>query len=222
MNGMVENHAAFVGRDHVWRQLRAKPAFSERRPIFFLDRDGVVVEEVNYLHRIADVRFIAGIAETVVAARQAGWRVAMVTNQAGIGRGYYDWEEFATVNRFILDWLDTRGAVIDAVLATPHHPEGNSPYGHPDHPMRKPNPGMLLAAAEMLNGDPTNSLIVGDNAADLLAGQRAGLRQGFQVLTGHGLRYRAESEALAASDFAVHVIADAGDAGLRRALGPLF
>lgn len=218
MISSVENPAAFVGQDRVWRQLRTTPASSELRPILFLDRDGVVVEEVNYLHRIEDVRFVDGVAKTIVAFRQSGWLVAVVTNQAGIGHGYYGWDEFAAVNEFILNWLDHRGAVLDAVLSVPHHPEGLGVYRHPNHPMRKPNPGMLLTAAEMLNGDLTKSLIVGDNAADLLAGQRAGLRQGFAVLTGHGPRYRVASEALASPRFAVNVVANAGDPGLLRVL----
>lgn len=218
MNSALKSFAGAVGHDHVWRQLRAKPSVGKLRPVLFLDRDGVVVEEVNYLHRIADVKFIDGVVETVIAARLSGWRVAMVTNQAGIGRGFYGWDEFALVNQFILDWLDSRCASIDAVLACPHHPEGTGVYGHPDHPMRKPNPGMLLSAAEMLNGDLANSLIVGDTVADIQAGKRAGLLHGFHVLTGHGLRYRSESEALTTSDFAVHVIADLGEDDLRRTL----
>lgn len=209
---------SFIGQDQIWRQLRTMILFEELRPVLFLDRDGVVVEEVDYLHRVADVRFIKGIVDTVVVARQAGWRIAMVTNQAGIARGIYDWGEFAVVNEYILAWLDSKGAIVDVVLATPHHPEGLGIYQHTDHPMRKPNPGMLLDATKILNGDVERSLIVGDNVSDLMAGQRAGLRQGFAVMTGHGSRYRQESEALASSVFSVCVIDDVGDANLRHVL----
>jgi len=216
MNIEAKNLKLFVGLDHIWRQSRTKSQFSELKPILFLDRDGVIVDEVNYLHRISDVKFIAGVAETVVIARQAGWRIAMITNQAGIGRGYYSWDEFAIVNQFILECLDSQGAIIDAVLATPHHSEGINAYKHPNHIMRKPNPGMLLETAEMLKGDLNNSLIVGDNVTDLLAGQRANLKQGFHVLTGHGTNYQVESESLMTSDFNVQVISDISDKRLRQ------
>lgn len=211
MISATEVHARFVGTDHVWRQWRTQPTGAARRPILFLDRDGVMVDEVNYLHRIEDIHFIEGAAETVATFKRAGWAVVIVTNQAGIGRGYYGWGEFGAVNDFILRWLDSRGAAVDAVLAVPHHPDGVDDYRHPSHPMRKPNPGMLLDVAEVLNGDLSRSMIVGDHATDLLAGQRAGLYRGFAVLTGHGKKHRLESEALSSPQFSVQVIRDIGD-----------
>lgn len=202
--------APFVREDGCWVQSRLMGEPSQFAPILFLDRDGVVVEEVNYLHRIKDVRFLSGVVELISSARVAGWRVALVTNQAGIGRGYYSWDEFAIVNEYILSALDHQGAFIDAVLAVPHHPEGLGDFRHPDHSMRKPNPGMLLAAGLILKGDFSRSIIVGDNTSDLLAGQRAGLRRGFAVLSGHGQRYREESERLNSIEFSVDVVSHAG------------
>lgn len=210
---------SFVRPDLVWVQARHGFVDKSPAPVLFLDRDGVIVEEVNYLHRVEDVRFIDGVAENIAAARRRGWRVAMVTNQAGIGRGYYRWEQFAEVNAFILDWLDGQGALIDVVLAAPYHPEGLAAYRHPDHPMRKPNPGMLLAVADMLKVDLANSVIVGDNVTDLMAGKRAGLGRGVAVLTGHGGSYRTEAVALASDQFAVSILPSAGDAGLQCVLG---
>jgi D-glycero-D-manno-heptose 1,7-bisphosphate phosphatase len=188
-----------------------RPAPDRARPLLFLDRDGVIVKEVHYLHRISDIGFYEGVANTIRAARAVGWGAAIITNQAGIGRGLYGWPEFATVNAYILDWLEAQGAPVDAVLATPHHPEGQTPFQHPDHPMRKPNPGMIVAALTALHGVADKSVVVGDNASDLEAGRRAGLLQGFHVMTGHGERYRKESEALATERFRVTVVADAGD-----------
>lgn len=202
--------ASFFRDDGCWVQSRILCEFSQCAPILFLDRDGVVVEEVNYLHRIEDVRFVSGVAKLIRLARKAGYRVAVVTNQAGIGRGYYGWEEFAMVNEYMLSSLDQQGAFIDAVLAAPHHPKGHGEFRHPDHPMRKPNPGMLFSAEQMLNGDLSRSIIVGDNASDLLAGQRAGLRQGFAVLSGHGQRFREESERLHSAKFSVQVVSHVG------------
>lgn len=215
----AENESApFVREDGCWVQSRLLFEPSQLAPILFLDRDGVVVEEVNYLHRIEDVRFLSGVVELITLARAAGWRVALVTNQAGIGRGYYCWDEFAAVNEYILSALDHQGAFIDAVLAVPHHPEGLDVFRHPDHPMRKPNPGMLLAAGLILKGDFSRSIIVGDNTSDLLAGQRAGLRRGFAVLSGHGQRYREESEQLNSSNFSVRVVEDVGAPEILNAL----
>ena len=206
-----------IGADQVWRQLRSTPV-AGARPLLCLDRDGVLVEEVNYLCRIADVAFIEGAVETIRLARAQGWGVAMVTNQAGIARGYFDWESFAAVNAHILQWLDARGAYIDLVVATPHHPSGRTPYAHPDHPMRKPNPGMLCTACDLLHGVPQASLMVGDKADDLRAGRAAGLRRGFQVLTGHGPEEQAAARALGTEHFTVEVIPDIGADRLRRAL----
>ncbi len=214
----MERPPPTVGPDLIWRQWRTAFLGSELRPILFLDRDGVLVDEVEYLHRIEDVHFIEGVEATVRAAREQGWRVAVVTNQAGIGRNYFSWKDFAAVNEYMLNWLDERGAVVDAVVATPHHSDGLGKYRHPDHPMRKPNPGMFQMVAEMLKGDLQSSLIVGDNVADLLAGKRSGLRRGFAVLTGHGPRYRAECEAISSPFFTVTVVANAADPRVMDAL----
>ena len=210
---------ACIGTDQIWRQLRCAPP-AEPRPLLCLDRDGVLVAEVNYLRRVADVQFIEGAVETIRRARAHGWGVAMITNQAGIARGYFDWAAFAEVNAHILAWLDERGAFIDLVVATPHHPSGREPYAHPDHPMRKPNPGMLQCACELLHGLPGASLMVGDKADDLRAARSAGLRQGFQVLTGHGADEHSAARALATAHFTVEVIPDIGDARLQRAITP--
>lgn len=157
-----------------------------RRPALFLDRDGVIVEEVDYLHRADDVRLIDGAAETIRACNQTHRPVVIVTNQSGVGRGYYGWEDFAAVQAHLLALLDAAGARVDMVLACAYHADALPPYDVPDHPWRKPNPGMLLAAADALDIDLARSWIVGDTAGDLMAGAAAGLAGGVHVLTGHG------------------------------------
>lgn len=209
---------AEVGADQVWRELRHPPPQAGLRPLLCLDRDGVVVEEVDYLCRIADVRLLDGAATLIRHARASGWGVALLTNQAGIARGYFGWPEFAAVNRHIVAALAAQGAEIDLVIATPHHPQGRAPFAHPDHPMRKPNPGMLTAACALLRGDARRSLMVGDKADDLRAAQRAGLSQGFHVLSGHGPRERAAALALSGPGFAVHAIEHIGDPRLQAAI----
>lgn len=158
------------------------------RPCLFLDRDGVVVKEVNYLHRLDDVAVIDGVAEAIALVNRAGLPVVMVTNQAGIGRGIFGWEEFLLVQREIIARCRMSGAHFDMVLACPFHAEGIGPYAVRSHPWRKPNPGMLLEAARVLKPNLERSVIIGDTLTDLAAGEAAGLAGGVLVLTGHGER----------------------------------
>lgn len=207
----------YVGDNHIWWQL-CRADLPRGRAALFIDRDGVVVEEVNYLHRIEDVRLISGVAETLALANSAGWPVVMVTNQAGIGRGYYDWHDFATVNDFILRQLAREGAQVDAVLACPFHQDGLVPYREAAHPMRKPEPGMLLLAAQELGLDLPASLLVGDQSSDVQAARAAGLRRAFHVLTGHGAQRSAESLAMCGPDFAVELVHSIAAVPIRTAL----
>jgi len=175
-----------IDDEGVWNQVfRAEP-FASGPPALFLDRDGVVVEEVNYLHRVEDVRLCPGAGSVIRRAGAIGVAVVIVTNQAGIVYGYYEWHDFALVQERILAELAAEGAHVDAVYACAHHREGRAPYQHPDHPARKPNPGMLLRARDQLGIDLAASWIVGDRASDLDAGRRAGLAGGLHVTTGHG------------------------------------
>ncbi|RUY85510.1 HAD-IIIA family hydrolase, partial [Mesorhizobium sp. M7A.F.Ca.CA.003.01.2.1] len=107
--------------------------------------------------------------------------VIVVTNQSGIARGYFGWSDFAAVNGRVLELLRADNAFVDMVLACAYHEAGSGPLAAADHPMRKPNPGMLLEAASRLGLDLRRSLIVGDKEADMEAGQRAGLSQGWLV-----------------------------------------
>jgi D-glycero-D-manno-heptose 1,7-bisphosphate phosphatase len=156
------------------------------RSALFLDRDGVIVEEVGYLGRPEDVRLIVGAAETIRWANEASVPVVVVTNQAGLGRGYYDWAGFTAVGERIGRALGAAGASIDAVVACAYHEKARAPYVRADHPWRKPNPGMLRAARDLLGVDLGASLIVGDKLSDLAAGAAAGLSHGALVMTGHG------------------------------------
>lgn len=218
------HEAATAGKDG-GESGRAARAGASAVPALFLDRDGVVVEETNYLHRIEDVRLIDGTAALVRQANRCGWPVVIVTNQAGIGRGYYGWDEFAVVNAWILQQLAGQGAHIDAVVACPFHEHGTGAFGVADHPMRKPNPGMLQLAGQHWPIDFAASLLVGDHATDLLAARSAGLRRAVHVLTGHGARHRDEVRAMSGPDFVVTLADSVGDPGilsLLQAAGPEF
>jgi D-glycero-D-manno-heptose 1,7-bisphosphate phosphatase len=198
----------------VWCQTFGLPR-EVPRPALFLDRDGVIVDSVRYLHQAEDVALIPGAAETIARANQRGVLVVLVTNQAGIGRGYYGWDAFENVQRVLMEGLHDRGAHLDGVFACPHHAEGVGIYRRADHPARKPRPGMLLKAAETLGIDLRRSWIVGDTASDLEAGRAAELAGGLLVLTGRGGEHRYSAAALRTPDFEVVLAASLPDAELK-------
>ena len=171
------------------------------RPALFLDRDGAIIEDAEYLCRAEDIVMIPGAATVIAAANRLGIAVVLVTNQAGIGRGYYGWAEFKTVQQAIVAALARDGARLDAVYACAHHPKGRDGFAHPDHPARKPNPGMLMQAAADLAIDLKTSWLVGDKATDVEAAKRGGLAGALQVATGHGIAERQNATALATSSF---------------------
>jgi len=163
----------------------------------FLDRDGTMVEEVEYLHRVEDTRWISGAVGLIAEANRRGVAVIIATNQAGVGRGYFGWDAFAAVQEKIARDLQAKGAFADAVYACPYHAEAKAPYNHPSHPSSKPNPGMLLNAAADLSLDLAQSWIIGDRARDIEAGLGAGIAGGLHVRSGHGEKAGEREAALA-------------------------
>ncbi len=159
---------------------------SDGRPALFCDRDGVIVEEVGYLGKPEDVRIIPSAASLIRAANDRGIRVVVVTNQSGIGRGYYGWADFNAVQDRIVTELARLDAGIDLVIASGHHEDGGGLLASEAHKWRKPGPGMILLAREHLNMNLGESLIVGDKLSDLEAGHAAGIGNGLLVRTGHG------------------------------------
>jgi len=194
----------------VWCQILRRPVAG--RPALFVDRDGTIVEETDYLCRVDDIVVIPGAAEVIAAANRRSVPVIMVTNQAGIGRGYYGWAEFKSVQDAIVGSLATEGANVDAVYACAHHPQAEGDLAHPDHPARKPNPGMLLDSASALALDLKSSWLIGDKADDIEAAKRAGLGGALLVATGYGSAERQRAATLASPAFEVRFgrsIADA-------------
>ncbi|MGA2081175.1 MAG: HAD family hydrolase [Holophaga sp.] len=169
------------------------------RPAVFIDRDGTLNEEIGYLCRPEDVMLIPGAREAVARLNAAGVPVIVVTNQAGIGQGKYGWEDYRAVMARIGELLAEGGARLDGTYAAPHHPKGVGEYAHPDHPDRKPNPGMLLQAAREHDLDLARSWMVGDKELDLRAGRNAGCRAAL-VLTGYGREVERSLADLVAED----------------------
>lgn len=200
----------FDERRGIWSAVYGDARGEPSRPALFVDRDGVLIEDPGYICRADAVRLIPGADVIIREANRLGIPVISVTNQSGIGLGYFGWDQFLEVERAIAELLG--GARLDAVFACPYHPAGKPPWRAADHPARKPAPGLLLAAAERLNICLKNSWIVGDKASDLEAGFRAGLRGGIHVLTGEGPRHRERIRAWQPEGFEVRLgdsIADA-------------
>jgi len=193
-----------LGSDLLWRDVRAA-WFARPAPALFLDRDGVIIEEMGYIARPEDVRLLAGIAELIAGAKALGMAVVEVTNQAGIARGYFGWSDFVRVEDRVTELLAAQGASIDAVFACPYHPEGRPPYRLADHAWRKPNPGMIQEAAQLLHLHTRESVLVGDKELDQMAARAAGLKFGIHVLTGYGKERQAAALAAASEAFPVYI-----------------
>ena len=205
------------------QSLRQESARSGRLiPAVFLDRDGVIVEEVNYLHRLEDLRLLPGALETIQDLNDRGWMVVVVTNQAGIGRGYYGWPEFEVVQTSIETSLENLGGWFDAVCACGYHEDGIGILRQGEHPFRKPNIGMLAAAAERLGIELSASWLIGDSRTDIEAAMNAHLRGAIQVRSGHGSRDRGYVRSLAVpSHFQLLFAEDLTEAGQMVALRTL-
>lgn len=135
----------------------------------FLDRDGTLVRDRGYTHRVEDYALLPGVREGLGRLARAGYRLAVVTNQSGIGRGYYDEAAFHAFQRVLADDLARSGIALEASLFCPHLPDAGCAC-------RKPAPGLLLEAARTLGADLSASFLIGDAESDTEAGQRAGCR----------------------------------------------
>ena len=188
--------------DGIWlRVAGAVPAAA--RPGLFLDRDGVIVEDTGYLSSPSAVRLIRGAAALVRRANEAGIAVAVVTNQSGIARGLYGWDEFAAVEAEIGRQLGTDGAAIDGVCACPFHPEFGGSDPERTARWRKPGPGMIEALAAALRIDRRRAWMIGDKASDIEAARNAGLAGAVICLTGDERSARDRSLRLDSANFAV-------------------
>lgn len=150
----------------------------------FLDRDGTINVEKEYLFQPAEFEFIPGSDEAIALLNQAGFVVVVVSNQAGVARGYYTEEDVYHLHNHVDQLLTVIGAKIDAWIYCPHHPDGRGSYALPCK-CRKPQPGMLLNASEKYDIDLESSIMIGDKLIDVQAGRVAGCRS-ILVRTGYG------------------------------------
>jgi D-glycero-D-manno-heptose 1,7-bisphosphate phosphatase len=141
----------------------------------FLDRDGVINEERNYVHRQEDFIFIDGIFSLCRAAMDAGYDIFVITNQAGIARGYYSIADFEVLTEWMIAIFAREGVVIRKVYFCPYHPAGTVAEFRKNARCRKPQPGMILQARDEFGIDLARSVLVGDKESDIEAGRRAGV-----------------------------------------------
>lgn len=149
----------------------------------FLDRDGIINEEKNYVHRIEDFHFVEGIFDLLRYAQSLGYLLIVVTNQAGIARGYYTENDFRILNEWMLRQFEQERILIDQVYYCPYHPlHGIGSYKKHSE-FRKPAPGMILQAKKEFEIELSGSLLIGDKESDIEAGIRAGLGQTILLRT---------------------------------------
>ncbi len=146
----------------------------------FLDRDGVINIEKNYLYKIDDFKFIDGVFDSCKYFQDKGYLLIIITNQAGIAREKYTENDFDTLNQWMLEQFILQGITISHVYHCSHHPEFTG-----ECTCRKPNPGMLFQAQQAFNLDLSRCILVGDKEGDIQAGINAGISQNILVRSGH-------------------------------------
>lgn len=150
----------------------------------FLDRDGVINHDSGYTSDVESFRFVDGIFDVCRVARQLGYLLIVVTNQAGIGRGYYSEQDFNNLTKWMCGQFEAAGAPLSDVFYCPYHPEHGVGDYKKDSFDRKPNPGMLLRAAEKYGLDLNLSIMIGDKASDMQAANKAGIGVRCHYLSG--------------------------------------
>lgn len=149
----------------------------------FLDRDGVINKDTGYVYKAEDFHFLNGIFHFCRVAQKNGYLLIVVTNQAGIARGYYTEDDFLALNRWMLERFKEEGIQIASVYYCPFHPKHGIGIYRQDSKDRKPNPGMLLKAQDQFQIDLSHSVLIGDKDSDIEAGYAAGVGQ---IIALHG------------------------------------
>ncbi|MDQ1524130.1 MAG: D-glycero-D-manno-heptose 1,7-bisphosphate phosphatase [Pyrinomonadaceae bacterium] len=157
---------------------------SQHRAVF-IDRDGTISEEVGYVNHPSRFRVFPYAAEAIKQLNEAGWLAVLVTNQAGVARGYFTEDVIGAVHTLLAQELERGGARLDAIYYCPHHPSVGEPPYRFDCDCRKPRPGLIRRAADDLDIDLERSWMVGDRYGDTELARNAGTRAAL-VLSGYG------------------------------------
>lgn len=153
--------------------------------IVFLDRDGTLNEEVHYLHRPEDMHLLEGVQQALRRLKEAGFKLVVITNQAGVARGYYTEEDVKLLHGYMNEILSAEGARIDGFYYCPHHPVHGIGCYKKDCSCRKPGIGMFLQAEKQFAVDKAHSYMIGDKLLDTQAGKNYGVTS-ILVGTGYG------------------------------------
>jgi D-glycero-D-manno-heptose 1,7-bisphosphate phosphatase len=170
------------------------PAFV-RRPAAFLDRDGVINHDDNYVHRPEQIRWIDGAKEAIRWLNDAGYYVFVVTNQAGVAHGHYGEDDVKSLHSWMQRELQSAGAHVDGFEYSPYHPEGAVAQYRQTSDLRKPAPGMILKLQKEWNVDMGASFMVGDRDIDMQAAAGAGIA-GYKFPGGNLLDFIAAHAAM--------------------------
>ncbi len=147
-----------------------------RRPGVIFDRDGVLIVDHGYVGEVERLEWMAGARRAIRRLNDAGVAVAVASNQSGVARGFFDLAAVEAVHAAMAADLAALGAWVDAIEICPFLPDATvAAFAHPDHPDRKPNPGMMLRLIERLGLDPARTVVIGDKESDLEAARRAGV-----------------------------------------------
>jgi D-glycero-D-manno-heptose 1,7-bisphosphate phosphatase len=165
----------------LWSEVLSKNDKLYGKPALFLDRDGTIVKEHEYLHKPNNVRLNQNIGSLINACNLINIPVIEITNQSGIGRGYYNWNDFIKTEQEIRKVLLLENAKIDMLCACAFHNDAIGKYKIVNHSWRKPNAGMLIEAKKSLNIDLNKSWIIGDRLSDIKAGVNAGIKGGVYL-----------------------------------------
>jgi histidinol-phosphate phosphatase family protein len=178
---MVTSHSPQLELNFAMGPKLKVSALTEPKPALFLDRDGTIIELVPYITDPALVALKPGIVAIIQWARSNDMMVICVTNQSGIGRGWYTWEQFDAIQSRMDELLAAEGVNVDATFAAGYFSEAEFAEGHVAPGLRKPAPGMLTWAAQSLNLVLSKSVMIGDSSVDVEAGQRAGCAQVHRI-----------------------------------------
>ncbi len=154
-------------------------------PAVFLDRDGVININHGYVYKLENFDFIEGIFDVAQHAHELGYKLVVITNQAGIGRGYYSEADFHLLTQWMCQQFAQAGAPISQVYFSPFHPTAGLGSYLKDDFSRKPNPGMIFRAGEELDLDLSGSILIGDKPSDIQAGIAAGIGKNLLFAADH-------------------------------------